>query len=347
VIPFAPRNLLKSAIAQLADQGMAVRFGLEVEFHVFETLDLKLDHVAATMPAEPPETRNLTQGYQYLTELRYAAAETVLDDLQRACQSLGLPIRTMEIEMGPSQFEFTFDPGDPLSQADNMVMFRTLAKEVCAKRSLHATFMCRPKVENAAASGWHLHQSVIDLSTGKNLMEPEAGTDLSPTASGWIAGLLSHAAQSCLLTTPTVNGYKRYRPHQLAPDRIQWGKDNRGAMIRALMAPGDPASRIENRVAEPAANPYYAFASQILSGLDGVRQGLTAPAPVETPYDAHAERLPESLLSAIQHFEGSTFYRSALGDECVNYLSRIRRAEWDRYQQTVSAWEQAEYFSIF
>jgi glutamine synthetase len=144
-----------------------------------------------------------------------------------------------------------------------------------------------------------------------------------------------------------VNGYKRYRPHQLAPDRIQWGRDNRGAMIRALMEPGDPASRIENRVAETTANPYYFFASQILSGLDGLNRGLHAPDPVEAPYGGPAKQLPESLLNAIQHFEGSTFYREALGDTFVDYLTCIRRSEWNRYHLTISEWEQAEYFGIY
>ncbi|MGV8938622.1 MAG: glutamine synthetase family protein [Allorhizobium sp.] len=346
-IPFSPRNVLKSAIAKLSQRNIAMVVGLEVEFHVLEMLDPRLDHGGATMPGQPPVTSNLSQGYQFLTEQRYDALEPVMDDLRRNCLSMGLPIRSMEVEMGPSQFEFTFDPADPLTHADNMMMFRAMVKEVCARKGLHATFMCRPNIPNGAASGWHLHQSLIDIATGNNLMIPSADGALSDTASAWIAGLLEHARASCLLTTPTVNGYKRYRPHQLAPDRIQWGRDNRGAMIRALMEPGDPASRIENRVAETTANPYYFFASQILSGLDGLERNLRAPEPVETPYDAPATQLPESLLSAIQFFEGSAFYRAALGDTFVDYLAHIRRSEWNRYHLTISEWEQAEYFGIY
>ena len=346
-IEFSPRHVLKAAIAKLAARNMALVVGLEVEFHVFERIDARSAHTDATMPGQPPLTRNLTQGYQFLTEQHYDVLEPVMDDLRRNSQALGLPVRSMEVEMGPSQFEFTFDPADPLTHADNMMMFRAMVKEVCARRNLHATFMCKPNLENTAASGWHLHQSVVDTGTGANLMIPAENGTISETANGWIAGLLEHARASCLLTTPTVNGYKRYRPHQLAPDRIQWGRDNRGAMIRALMEPGDTASRIENRVAETTANPYYFFASQILSGLDGVTRGLNAPDPVETPYDGPATRLPESLLSAIQHFETSPFYRAALGDTVVDYLAHIRRAEWNRYHLTVSEWEQAEYFGIY
>jgi glutamine synthetase len=326
---------------------MAMIVGLEVEFHVFERVDDGRDHASATLPGKPVKTRNLAQGYQFLTETRYSELEVVMDILREHAQSLGLPVRSMEVEMGPSQFEFTFDPADPLTHADNMMMFRTMVKEVCTQMGLHATFMCLPNIENAAASGWHLHQSIVSTKTGENLLVPPDHNNLTDVAQGWIAGLLEHAAETCLLTTPTVNGYKRYRPHQLAPDRIQWGRDNRGAMIRALMTPGDDASRIENRVAETTANPYYFFASQILSGLDGVTRGLTPPDAVENPYEAQVEALPESLLSAIQKFEGSEFYRAALGDVFVDYLTTIRRAEWDRYHLAVSEWEQTEYFGLY
>ncbi len=346
-IPFAPRSVLQNAIDKLGASGYRMLTGLEVEFHVLQTIDARLDPAGSTMPGQPPVTRYLAQGYQFLTETRYSELESITDVLRRHCQSLELPIRSMEIEMGPSQLEFTFDPADPMTHADNMMMFRTMVKEVCASQGLHATFMCKPNIENIAASGWHLHQSILDQQTGNNLMVPPSHNELSSVASGWIAGLLKHAADCCLLTTPTVNGYKRYRPHQLAPDRIQWGRDNRGAMIRALTTPGDNASRVENRVAEPTANPYYYFASQILSGLDGVNRNLSAPAAVETPYDSDAEVLPDSLLSAIERFEQSDFLRAELGDVFVDYLSRIRRAEWERYHIAVSEWEQAEYFNLY
>lgn len=346
-IPFSSRDILKAAIKRLDARGVNLVVGLEVEFHVYEVIDPSLEHAHATMPGQPVETRNLAQGYQFLTSTRYGALEDVMDMLRRNCQALGLPIRSMEVEMGPSQFELTFDPADPLTHADNMMMLRAMVKEVCAKQGLHATFMCRPNVENAAASGWHLHQSLVDASTGENLMKSNADGSISRTASSWIAGLLAHATESCILTTPTVNGYKRYRPHQLAPDRIQWGRDNRGAMIRGLLSADDDASRVENRVAEPAANPYHFFASQILSGLDGLEKGMVAPDPAETPYDGADQALPESLLSAIQAFEASEFYRQALGDTFVAYLAQIRQAEWNRYHLTVSEWEQAEYFGLY
>ena len=346
-IPFSARSVLGNAIDRLADAGMTATIGLEVEFHVFQRVDAALSHADTTMPGTPPETRALAQGYQFLTDSKYGEVEPVLDDLRRAAQGLGLPVRSVEIEMGPSQFEFTFDPAPVMDHADNLMMFRAMVKQVCAAKGLHASFMTKPRLPNIAACGWHIHQSLCDLKSGASLMIPDRAGTLTPQASGWIAGLLTHAAASSLLTVPTVNGYKRYQPYQLAPNRIQWGQDNRGAMIRALMAPNDPASRVENRAPDTTANPYFALAAQLISGLDGITSGLTAPPPTQTPYEGEAALLPTSLAEAIDAFDQSTLYRQALGDETVDYLLQIKRFEWNRYLSAISEWEQAEYFSLF
>lgn len=346
-IPFASRQVLRRAVDGLAAQGMAARIGLEVEFHVFTVIDPALDHARTTMPGQPPQTQALTQGYHFLTETRYGAAEQVLDDLRRAAQGLGLPVRSVEIEIGPSQFEFTFDPDGPMAQADAMVMFRTMVKEVCARRGLHASFMAKPRLDNIVACGWHIHQSVEDTGTGCNLFMPDGAGGLTPHASGWIAGLLEHAAACSLLTVPTVNGYKRFQPYLMAPNRVQWGWDNRGAMVRALAAPGDPASRVENRAPDTTANPYYALAAQLIAGGDGIARNLSAPPATVTPYDGDGEQLPASLAAAIDALDGSALLRGALGENVVDYLLTIKRFEWNRYLSAVSEWEQAEYFTLF
>jgi glutamine synthetase len=334
-------------MSQLAEKGYAAVMGLESEFQVFQPVDHGLAHAQATMPPAPIQTRNTSQGWQFLTETRYGEAEPLLDALRRAAQEMQLGLRTIEIEMGPSQYEFTFDPYDPMTQADRYVLFRTMVKEVCHQRGLHASFMAKPKLENAAANGWHIHQSLLHSKTGVNAFTPNAQGTLTPEAAGWIAGLLKHAAATCLVTTPTVNGYKRFTPFQLAPNRIAWGYDNRGAMVRALLKPGDPASRVENRVADSTVNPHFALAGQILSGLDGVDAGLQPSPPTASPYDEGAAKLPASLIASIEAFEQSPLFATALGDSFVAYLARLKRAEWDRYLMTVSDWEQAEYFNLF
>jgi glutamine synthetase len=339
--------VLGSAVDALNAAGFRAVFGLEVEFQVYHLSDPALAHTQATTPPAPVQTTNLTQGHQYLTETRYAEAEDLLDDLRRMAEALGLEPRSMEIEMGPSQFEFTFAPSDPQTQADRFVLFRTMVKEVCRAKGLHASFMAKPNLQNAAANGWHIHQSLIETGSGKNAFVPDDTGTLTAAASAWIAGLLDHAAASCLLTNPTVNSYKRFTPFQLAPNRIQWGRDNRGAMVRALMYPDDQASRIENRVADTTANPHFAFAAQIFAGLGGIKAAQSAPPATEVPYEDEATHLPQSLLAAIEAFEGSDHIKDCFGGAFVSYLSTLKRAEWDRYLMTVSEWEQQEYFGLF
>lgn len=346
-VEFSTRTILQKSSSRLNDMGYDFIAGLEVEFHVFERKETPMGYQDAGQPGTPPTTELLSHGYQYLTEDRYDQMEHIFDLVRINAQKLGLPVRTLEVEFGPSQLEVTFDPAPAMQQADNMVLFRSMVKQVCHRNGLHATFMCRPRFPDSMASGWHLHQSLVDVNSGDNMFMPEPGKQISDIGNMWIAGILAHAKESCVFSTPTINGYKRYRPFSLAPDRIQWGRDNRGAMIRCLANPDDPASRIENRVGEPAANPYLYVSSQILSGIDGLENKMQAPAPVASPYDNDAETLPSCLADAIDYLDKSAFYRARLGDGFINYYTTLKRAEWNRYLTTVSEWEEREYFSLF
>lgn len=337
--------ILSTAQKALKEAGYVAIFGLEIEFQIFRTIDECLSHDKATMPATPVKTENLTQGYQYLTETKYSEVEEVLDELRRMSQALGLEPQSIEIEMGPSQFEFTFAAADPQTQAERFVLFRTMVKEVCFRRGLHASFMPKPALPNAAANGWHLHQSLITTSGNPAFVPKEEGL-LSNEANGWIAGLLENAEACCLLTNPTVNSYKRFTPYELAPNLIQWGRDNRGAMLRVLMHPNDQASRIENRVADTSANPFYAIAAQIVSGLDGITRGLKPPSATDTPYEG-AQALPRNLYSAIEAFERSKLFPKYFCDDFQSYMATLKRFEWDRYLMSISDWEQQEYFGLF
>lgn len=346
-IPYSSYGVLSKSVKMLETQGYDAVFGPEIEFHVFDIVDPALEHADTTIPARPPLTRSLNHGYQYLTESRYGEAEKLLDLLRRNAQQMGMPVQSVEIEMGPSQFEFTFAPSDPMTIAQRIVNFRAMVKQVCQQQGLHASFMAKPKIPNIVANGMHIHQSLIDKKTGENVFTPNANEKMTTIANQWIAGLLDNAQASCLFTTPTVNGYKRYAPYQLAPNKIGWGHDNKGAMVRTLFVENDQASRIENRVPDSTANPYFALSSQILSGLDGINRKLTAPDQLHNPYENDAERLPTSLRTAIECFEASPLYRRDLGDDFVGYFSKLKRAEWEKYLMTVSEWEQAEYFTAF
>jgi glutamine synthetase len=206
--------------------------------------------------------------------------------------------------------------------------------------------MCRPKLPNVMSSGWHLHQSLKDRKTHANAFV-DANEPLSATGMHYMAGLLEHARAAAAFSTPTLNGYKRYRPFSLAPDRAVWGRDNRGVMVRVLGGPGDPATHLENRVGEPAANPYLYMASQVASGLDGLRRKLDPGPSADTPYDTKAPALPRSLGEALEALRGDQVLRGGFGDFFVDYYLKLKQAEIDRFNSEVSDWEQREYFSLF
>ena len=347
-VAFSTRQLLRQALDRLAGHGLGLLSGLEIEFHLFRVTDPNLRPEDCTQPGTPPSVALLQHGYQYLTELRYDGLEPVFGEIRRGLHGLGLPLRSEEIEFGPSQIELTFGPCKGMQTADNVVLTRSAIKQICHRHGYLATFMCCPQIPNTFASGWHLHQSLFDTETGENCFAPGAGEEhLSGVGRRYLAGLLRHARAACMLAAPTINAYKRYRPHALAPDRIQWGLDNKGAMLRVVGGTTAAATRIENRVGEPAANPYLYLSSQVLSGLDGIESNAMPPPPVEEPYSSDAEQLPRSLIEALAAFRESDFSRAAYGDKFVDYLATIKQAELDRFMSAVTDWEQREYLEMF
>jgi glutamine synthetase len=358
-VPYAPRTVLRSALDQAAAAGCEAVIGIEVEFHLTRVDPAGARRTTGEMGAPGTATAVLPigSGYQHQSETDLDEVDAFIHVLQDALEGLGLPLRTMESELGPSQLEFTFEPLPALEAADAAFLFRTAAKQIAKRHGFHVTFMSRPGLPGFFSSGWHLHLSMVDSVTRRNLFAPGPGEPLlSEFGRHFTAGLLAHARESALLTTPTVTGYKRFRANSLAPDRVNWGRDQRGAMIRVSGGAGDPNTHLENRVGESAANPYLYTASQILSGLDGVRRGHEPPAPTDAPYATEAPRLPRTLVEAVEAFDTSAFYRTAIGDEFVDFLVAHKRSEAARYQASelshvtdpdaVSEWEQREYFDI-
>lgn len=346
--PYATRQILQRAVRQLSELELEFIAGLEVEFHVFKLDDACLGLADSGQPGEPPRVSLLSHGHQYLTELRYDRVDAVMELLRSQLIALGLPLRSLEVEFGPSQFELTFGPTAGVLPADTMVLLRSAIKQICQRHGYHATFMCRPRIPNVMSSGWHLHQSLRRKSDGVNVFMPDAlGADLSELGLHYLGGLKEHACGAAALSSPTINGYRRYRPFSLAPDRAIWARDNRGAMLRVLGGQGQNATRIENRVGEPTANPYLYLASQLFSGLDGIRN-KTDPGPsADAPYEAPAEPLPRSLGDALECLRHDEMLNAQMGKSFVDYLCHMKEAEIARFNLEVSEWEQREYFDMF
>ena len=349
-VPFDTRRILRQALARLAEAGYDYKVGLEVEFHVYRIDDARIGPERSGWPGEPPPVSLLNTGYRLLAEQRYDQLEPVVELLRGPLLQLGLPLRSMEVELGPSQIEFVFGPMTGLEPADAMVLFRSAAKQVLRRHGYHATFMCRPRLPNVMSSGWHLHQSLVSHGHGGNAFAgPGTGADdcLSATGRHFLAGLLAHARGGSVFATPTINGYRRFRPNSLAPDRATWGRDNRGAMIRVIGGAGDPGTRLENRAGEPAANPYLFMAAQIHAGLDGLTHSLDPGPSADTPYEAGAPLLPRSLDEALRALHEDSVLVEAFGRPVVDWYTRIKRAEIARFEAEVTDWEHREYFEMF
>jgi glutamine synthetase len=359
-VAFDTRRVLQAALARLAAAGFDLKIGLEVEFHIYKITDggpqSQLDPQHAAWPGEPPDVTMIHPGYHLLSEQWTDMADEPLRIVQRTAQALGLPLLSLEVEFGPSQVEAVFDATDALLAADNMVLFRSAVKQALRRAGYHATFMCRPPFPCIMSSGWHLHQSLVDAATGSNAFmragaapgstTSDAQHTLSATGEHWLAGLLAHAPGMTALCTPTVNGYERFQPNALAPQAIVWGLGNRGAMLRVVGQCGDNSTRIENRLGEPAANPYLYIASQIHAGLDGIRHGLRAPPATDAPYAGTAPKLPGSLGEALQALRHDAVFIEGLGADFVDYFSRVKQSEITRHAEAddPAEWQRREYF---
>jgi glutamine synthetase len=207
--------------------------------------------------------------------------------------------------------------------------------------------MCRPALPHFFSSGWHLHES-LQADDGSNAFTGTNGDLLSEVGNQFLAGLLEHAVPMTVFTTPTITGYKRFKPYSFAPDNVTWGVENRGAMIRVQGEPDDPGTHLENRLGEPAANPYLYMSANIAAGLDGMTRGLKPPPPAGAdPYAAEAQTLPRSLWEAMAALEADSFFKEAFGEGFVKYILMMKQSEVDRFLGEVTDWEMNEYFEFF
>jgi glutamine synthetase len=352
------RSLLSDAVTALATKGWRLRVGLELEFHVYKVVhrDAQQSAELASWPGAAPEVVMLHPGYQLLNDSHADACNEVMQTISGVAQGLGLPLLSVEIEMGPSQFEAVFAALDAMAAADAVCQFREGVRQALARLGYHASFVCRPPFESIMSSGWHVHHSLVDAATGANVWAAEpnavslspdqAQAHLSPVGAHWLAGLLDHAAGLTALAVPTTNGYARFQPNALAPQAAVWDVDNRSAMLRVLSHA--QATRIENRLPEPNANPYWLLAAHIWCGLDGVDRALAAPAANQPLSTASPVRLPQNLSLALEAMAADSVFALGLGSGAVAYFAHIKRAEVERWVSAPDrrVFEAREYFAL-
>ncbi|HHY98424.1 MAG TPA: type I glutamate--ammonia ligase [Firmicutes bacterium] len=336
-----PRNALKAVLKEAADMGFAMMAGPEPEFFLFNRDE-----------GGRPTTSTCDQaGYFDLSPIDLG--EEARRDMVIALQSMGFEIEASHHEVAPAQHEIDFRYADGLKTADNIATFKFVVRVVAQRHGLNATFMPKP-VFGVNGSGMHTHQSLF-AGDENAFFDPNGKYQLSDVALWYIGGLMKHARAFTAVTNPTVNSYKRLVPGYEAPVYIAWSERNRSPLVRVPAARGK-RTRLELRSPDPSCNPYLALAVMLKAGLDGIKNKILPPEPVNKNIYAlsPAERkemgidsLPGSLAEALEELQKDEVIMSALGPHISQRFIEAKQLEWDIYRTQVHKWEIDQYLTVF
>jgi glutamine synthetase len=329
----SPRHVLREVCRQFNELGLSPVVGPELEFYILEE-----------SKDSPSGWRRYGEGTGnvYTSGLK-GDPENVLLDALRLLGDYGIEVISANHEFSSGQFEINLWHGDALDAADRAHRFKDAVKELARRRGQLATFMPKP-FNDEGGSGYHLHFSVVDDEGRARFHDADDPQGLSETARHAIGGLLKHAPALAALANPTVNSYKRFGPDTLAPWLIDWGLDNRSAMVRIPPERGD-GTRLELRLGDASANSYLAIAGMLAAALLGIRNKIDAPPPlVGYGYDAtKAEKLPRDLTDALDALEQDVEFADILGERFVKAFLAYKRDEVERFRSWITDWEFHEY----
>jgi len=338
-----PRFILKQAVAETAKQGFVYNVGPEPEFYFFIA-----DGDKRTSPIDYGSYFDLSshEGYR------------VIKKIVAALESFGIKVETSHHEVGFGQYEIDFHYGPCIDIADKVLTLKYCAKKIAQMHNLHATFMPKP-VMGKPGSGMHVHQSLFDIKTKTNAFYDENDKyNLSKNAYSFIAGQIKHIGAMCAILCPTVNSYKRLVSGFEAPVYVTWAAMNRSALLRVpkwFRAKSEPA-RIELRCPDPACNPYLAFAVMLKAGLDGIKNNIEPPEPVEeniyslddeSRVSKNIDVLPTSLAEALDELTKDKVIQDVLGEHLFERYIDVKTKEWDEFKKQVTSWEIDTYLDTF
>jgi glutamine synthetase len=331
-VEIAPRTILKKVLGLYAAKGWKPIIAPEVEFYLVS------QNVDPDFPLQPPtgssgraETASQPYGLEAMNEY-----EDIIDHIYDDCELMGLDIDTMIHEMGAAQLEVNFIHGDPLKLADQVFLFKRAVRAVAKQHGVYATFMANP-MAGQPGSAMHIHQSVVDIETGKNLFANANGRD-SALFRSHVAGLVKLLPQVAPLFAPNVNSFRRMRPDSAAPINVQWGEDNRSCGFRVPISDKNNR-RVENRLAGADSNPYLAIAASLVCGYIGMVERMVPPKAITGSAYNRARTLPRTLEAALDRFSSCKPVRNLLGEEFFDIFFAVKDHELFNYQSVVSSWE--------
>ncbi|GAB2578037.1 glutamine synthetase family protein [Nitrincola alkalisediminis] len=332
-IDLSPRNLLKRVLRLYEEQGWKPIVSPEMEFYLTKRCE------DPDLPLQPPIGRSGRQetGRQSFSIDAANEFDPLFEDMYDWCEAQGLEIDTLIHEEGTAQMEINFRHGDPLAIADHVFVFKRTMREAALKHNVAATFMAKP-ISNEPGSAMHLHQSVVDLKTGKSVFSNEDGT-MSQLFLHHIGGLQKYIPEVLPLLAPNVNSFRRFLPDTSAPVNVEWGLENRTCGLRV---PDSDAQnrRVENRLPGADANAYLAIAASLLCGYLGMVKKTNPSAPVQgRAYERRNLRLPITIEAALERMENCKIVEEYLGSHFVQGYIAVKRVEHENFKQVISSWE--------
>ncbi|HKZ74286.1 MAG TPA: glutamine synthetase family protein [Steroidobacteraceae bacterium] len=331
-VTMAPRHVLRTVLELYAQRGWEPVIAPELEFYLVEP------NIDADYPLKPPVGRSgrAEPGRQSYSIAAVNEFDPLFDDLYQFCEDQDIEVDTLIHEDGPAQMEINLLHGNPLDLADQAFLFKRTAREAALRHKMYATFMAKPHAKEPG-SAMHIHQSVVDKKTRKNVFSNPDGTP-SPLFFSHIGGLQRYLPFAMALLCPNVNSYRRLTRFQTAPINVQWGYDNRTAGLRVPMSNAE-ARRVENRVAGSDANPYIAIAASLACGYLGMVEGLHPSDPVTGSAHDLPFGLPRSLDEALTRLRSSEPLVKLLGEAFVSAFTLVKEAEYEVFLQVISSWE--------
>lgn len=347
-----PRGILKRTVDDLETKGYGFNTGPELEFMYVTNENGSIAPFGKggyfdTPPLDPTEDIKL---------------ETLM-----CLEAAGFQIDRVHHEVAEGQQEINFRYSDALKTADNVILYKLAVKTIAEKHGTTATFMPKP-FWGVNGSGCHVHQSIVELETGKNLFsDPDTEFGLSNTAIHYIGGLLKHAQAMSMIVTPLVNSYKRLVPHYEAPVYVAWGYANRSAIVRVPLAPGEKNKvvRIEYRHPDPSCNPYLAATVLLKAGWEGIEKKIEPIADIQDNIFELSKKqlkdygitfLPEHLGESVDYFMEDKSMKSIIGEYLFENLVELKEnefksymdyagVEWAASRPKITPWEYERYLT--
>ena len=331
-VDIAPRFVLRRVLELYAERGWKPIAAPELEFFLVQ-INKDPDYPLVPPIGRSGRTESGRQAYGIDAVNEF---DPIFEDVYDYCAAQDIDIDTLTHEAGAAQIEINFNHGAALELADQVFLFKRTVRETAIRHQVYATFMAKP-MQNEPGSAMHIHQSVVDAATGRNLFASEDGAD-TDLFRCHIAGLQKYLPMAMPMLAPNVNSYRRLVAGTDAPINVHWGRDNRTVGLRVPLSAPD-ARRVENRVPGADANPYLALAASLACGYLGMVEALQPEAPVRGSAHGRPFSLPRHQTEALEKFNACEALKALFGGKFVSAMTCVKQAEYDAYQRVISSWE--------